>query len=164
MEKIMKIIMVKFFPKEPRDKRDIGEVLEGLVDSGDMEIDNKKRQEDELKKISENQTQEMGNAIMHAVSEAVEATVRNTMRAQGSALERMDSIHRVQGGTQYNGNIVSIPSSTLPVLILCHCMSCFFCQKETKNPTNHMCHNFTKRHNLCLCLITSLRGRNRVHI
>ena len=77
MEKIMKIIMVKFFPKEPRDKRDIGEVLEGLVDSGDMEIDNKKRQEDELKKISENQTQEMGNAIMHAVSEAVEATVRN---------------------------------------------------------------------------------------
>ena len=25
----------EFFPKEPRDKRDVGEVLEGLVDSGE---------------------------------------------------------------------------------------------------------------------------------
>ena len=40
----------------------------------------------------ENQTQEMRDAIMVAVSEAVETTVRNTMRTQGAVLERAGSL------------------------------------------------------------------------
>ena len=68
-------------------------------------------------RASTNPEQELRNAVINAVNEAVEQTLadaigRTFARTQAPAVEQVDTNPRVPAGARYHGNIVSIRPTT----------------------------------------------------
>ena len=68
-------------------------------------------------RASTNPEQELRNAVINAVNEAVEQTLADAIgrmfaRTQGPAIEQVDTNSRVPAGTRYQGNIVSLRPTT----------------------------------------------------
>ena len=82
-----------------------------------QELEKQRDQGSRPERASVNLDQELRNAIIHAVNEAVELSVGNAVgrtvaRTQCPAIEQSDTNARLPTGTRYLGNIVSLQSTT----------------------------------------------------
>ena len=82
-----------------------------------QELEKQRDQGSRPERASVNLDQELRNAVIHAVNEAVELSVGNAVgrtvaRTQCPAIEQSDTNARLPTGTRYLGNIVSLQSTT----------------------------------------------------